>query len=324
VVAGQRAKRQLHGLIPCYKPKGMVSKDVSRWFEERLGRIRLGHVGTLDPLAQGVLPILFGNATRLQDYLLDQPKTYEFEVTFGKATTTLDLDGDLVEEKPFDQITAESLIDACKNLLGDFYQTPPIYSAVKFQGKPLYEYAREGRSEEVPLASLSRTVHLYNLELIDYQAPRGRFRVTCSKGTYVRVLAAKISECVESCGMVSGLIRAQAAGIKLDQCWTLEQLEELGDDFSKALVPVQRIQLNIPKWCVSDSALMSKLRTGQKMQVDMRFFEDGLAVDGASRTTIRSLDRMLLVDPEGNSFGIGTASIQNTGRIAVVMRRGLS
>ncbi|MFW7378039.1 MAG: tRNA pseudouridine(55) synthase TruB [Oligoflexus sp.] len=324
MVARQRAKRQLHGLIPCYKPKGMVSKDVSRWFEERLGRIKLGHVGTLDPLAEGVLPILFGTATRLQDYLLDQAKTYEFEITFGQATTTMDLDGEVVEQMPYEHITAQALTEVCDDLTGDFYQTPPLYSAVKYQGKPLYEYAREGRSEEVPLASLSRTVQLHQLELLDFDAPRASFRVTCSKGTYVRVLATKISECVDSCGMVSGLIRSEAAGINLEQCWTIDQLESLGDDFGKAMIPVQRIQLDMPKWRVSDATLLSKLRMGQKMQVDMRFFEDGLAGQGSSRTTLRSLDRMLLVDPEGNSFGIGTASIQNTGRIAVVMRRGLS
>lgn len=323
MVGRKRVKRQLHGMIPCYKPRGLVSKDVSRWFEERLGRIKLGHVGTLDPLAEGVLPILFGRATRLQDYLLEQAKTYEFEVTFGKATTTLDIDGEVVQEMPFEHIDEEQLKAVCEELCGDFYQTPPLYSAVKYQGKPLYEYAREGRGSEVPLEQLSRTVQLYKLELLDYKAPVGRFRVSCSKGTYVRVVAAKISECVESCGMVSGLIRSEAAGINIDQCWTLEQLGELEEDFGKALIPVQKINVDIPRWRILDDVLASKLRMGQKMHVDMRSFEDGLVSQGACRATIRSIDHMLLIDPEGNSFGIGSASIQNTGRIAVVMKRGL-
>lgn len=318
-----RPQGVLHGMIPCYKPKGMVSKDVSRWFEKRFGKLKLGHVGTLDPMAEGVLPVLFGRATRLQDYLLEQAKTYEFEVTFGRATTTLDNDGDLVEERPYEHVTKERLAEICQELTGRFYQVPPLYSAIKYRGKPLYQYAREGRGDEVPLADLSKYVDLMHLDLLNYEAPRGRFRVTCSKGTYVRVIASKISECVETCGVVTGLVRSAAAGIGIDQCWTLEQLEELGEGVAEALIPVQRIELSIPKWRAYDTSLVDKLQMGKKMQVDMRYFEQGLACTGVQRAQVESVERMVLLDPEGNSFGIGSASIQNSGRITVVMKRGL-
>jgi tRNA pseudouridine55 synthase len=313
----------MHGMIACYKPSQMVSKDVSRWFEKRLGRIKLGHVGTLDPLAEGVLPIMFGRATRLQDYLLEQPKTYEFEVTFGTATTTLDRDGETVDQQPWQHVQADQLTEICQRLEGDFEQIPPLYSAVKFQGKPLYEYAREGRQDEIPWRSLAKQVHIYKLRLIDFSEGNGRFVVTCSKGTYVRVIAAKISEIAGTCGMVSALVRTEAACLGVSECWTLEQLDQLGGDLHRALVPVQKIELNIPKWRALDAGVVDKLRMGQRMQVDMRYFEEGLLRNGAYRAKVRSLDRMLLLDPEGNSFGIGSASVQNTGRIAVVMRRGL-
>jgi tRNA pseudouridine55 synthase len=126
-----------HGMLIVNKPYGMISKDVSRWLTKRLGRLRLGHVGTLDPLAEGVLPILFGKATRLQDHLLDLDKGYQFDVTFGKETDTLDLEGDVVKEALFNHITAEQLIGISKKLLGPIEQIPPIYSMSSKTLKPL-------------------------------------------------------------------------------------------------------------------------------------------------------------------------------------------
>src|SRR5690606_14945083 len=121
-----------NGLLVVNKPEGMVSKDVSRWLEKRMGRMRLGHVGTLDPAASGVLPILLGRATRLQDYLLDLPKSYEFDIAFGTETDTLDREGTVVQTAAFDHVTEDLLRQAMAKFVGDIEQLPPLYSAVKY------------------------------------------------------------------------------------------------------------------------------------------------------------------------------------------------
>ena len=124
----------------------MVSKDISRWLVRRLGKLKLGHVGTLDPAASGVLPVLLGRATRLQDYLLDMPKTYEFDIRFGSETDTLDLDGQVIRETAWEHITEAQLRTAIGAFIGDIVQTPPIYSAIKYKGKPLYAFAKDAKA----------------------------------------------------------------------------------------------------------------------------------------------------------------------------------
>ena len=118
------------GLLGVHKPSGIVSKDVSRWLEKRLGKLKLGHVGTLDPLASGVLPLLFGQATRLQDFLLEIPKTYECTVELGYETDTLDSDGQIVETAPYEHVTLTQLQETAKSFVGRIKQVPPLYSAV--------------------------------------------------------------------------------------------------------------------------------------------------------------------------------------------------
>lgn len=311
-------------MLLIYKPGGMTSKDVSRWFQKRFGRLKLGHVGTLDPLAEGLLPILFGKATRLQDYIVSGTKSYEFDVAFGSATDTMDADGELVQEAEADHITRSQLESICESLVGDFQQTPPLYSAIKFQGKPLYEYARKGKSESVPLHLLRRMVRIESLECLHFQDRVGRFRVVCSKGTYVRVVAASIAEKAGSLGTVTRLVRLACGSLSAKDAWTLEQLESRLDQIDECIVPIHGIKLDIPHWRAFDGNLVQRLKMGQEMQVEMKVFEGGLAHDGVRRATIRSLDHVVFIDNNGDSFGIGSAMVLNTGRIAVRMRRGLS
>ncbi len=312
------------GMLLIYKPGGMTSKDVSRWFQKRLGRVKLGHVGTLDPLAEGLLPILFGKATRLQDYLVSSTKCYEFDVTFGAATDTMDADGQVVEEAASDHIELSQLQEICAGLIGDFLQVPPLYSAIKFQGKPLYEYARKGKTDAVPLQLLRRIVQIADLECLGYEAGIGRFRIVCSKGTYVRVVATTIAEKAGSLGTVSRLIRLGCGSLRSKDAWTLEQLEARLDKLDECIVPIHAIKLDIPCWRTLDGNLVQRLKMGQEMQVEMKAFEGGLVHDGVRRATIRSLDHVVFIDNNGVSFGIGSAMVLNTGRIAVRMRRGLS
>ena len=312
------------GLLLVYKPGGMTSKDVSRWFQSRFGKCKIGHVGTLDPLAEGLLPILLGKATRLQDFLLAGQKRYEFEITFGYSTTTLDTDGELVDHASYAEVSKESLEIVCSQMVGDFLQIPPMYSAIKFEGRPLYDYARKGQADKVPLESLKKLVKIFELTCLNYDQGKGRFQVLCSKGTYVRVLASTIAETLGTLGTISRLIRLASGSFESKGAWTLNELELNKDSIDQYIIPTNEIPYDIPVWRASEPALVDRLKMGQEMHVDMRSFESGLDQAGSQRAKISSLDRMILFDNNGQSFGIGSATILNTGRIAVRMRRGLS
>ncbi|SME88670.1 tRNA pseudouridine(55) synthase TruB [Pseudobacteriovorax antillogorgiicola] len=320
----RKSRKAFSGLLLVEKPYEMVSKDVSRWVQRHFGRQKLGHVGTLDPLASGVLPVVFGKATRLQDYLLEMDKSYEFDIKFGQATVTLDVEGEVYEEMPHDHVNELELRKIATGLVGAFPQVPPLYSAVKYEGKPLYEYARAGRGDEVPLERFKKDVEIHGLELLKFEEDTATFSVSCSKGTYVRVIADTIARNAGTCGHVTRLVRTKAAGFALEQCYSLEFLTENLDRFEEFLIPLGKIPLQLPKWQAVDDDLVRRLKMGQTMHVDMRFFEDGLEQMGDRRVRIHSIDRMLLLDKDSRSFGIGSASILNSGRMAVQMRRGLS
>ncbi|RZA14505.1 MAG: tRNA pseudouridine(55) synthase TruB [Proteobacteria bacterium] len=312
------------GMIVVYKPRGMSSKDVSRWFERRFTRIKMGHVGTLDPMAEGVLPVLFGKATRIQDFLLAGTKCYEFDVKFGTSTDTLDLDGDIVEERPIGDYTADQIQAICSGMVGDFTQIPPIYSAIKYQGRPLYEYARAGRGDEVPRDLLRKVVNIISFECLRYDNGVATLKVNCSKGTYVRVLAHHVAESLGTIGVVTRLLRVATGDLNVERSVSLETLESAMGEVAQYIVPLHDIRLEIPTWHAEDPLLIQKLKMGQEMHVEMKSFETGLIQDAIKRSSIKSLDHMILMDKSGQSFGIGSAVVQNNGRVAVRMRRGLS
>ena len=320
----QRKIVPIDGLLLVYKPAGMTSKDVSRWFQQRIGKVKMGHVGTLDPLAEGLLPLLFGKATRIQDFLLAGTKAYEFDVGFGVATDTLDADGQVVAHAPKDHITEEQLQKICASMQGEFMQVPPMYSAIKFQGKPLYEYARQGKADQVPLQLLRKIVQIFELKCLRFVDGVGTFQIRCSKGTYVRVISASIGEQAGSLGTVTRLLRLASGDLSVEKSFTLDQLEKSLEDLNEHIIPIQDINLAIPSWRALDTALVERLKMGQEMQVEMKSFECGLTHDGVRRATIRSLDHVILIDDNGKSFGIGSAHVMNTGRIAVRMKRGLA
>lgn len=312
------------GMIVVYKPRGMSSKDVSRWFERRFTRIKMGHVGTLDPMAEGVLPVLFGKATRIQDFLLAGTKCYEFDVKFGTATDTLDLDGEVIGEAPVGDFTLEDIRAVCAGMEGSFTQIPPLYSAIKYQGKPLYEYARSGRGDEVPRDLLRKVVQIDKMVCLQYEEGVGTFRVNCSKGTYVRVLSHHIAETLGTLGVVVRLLRVATGDLDVRIAVSLDTLEQEQESVHKYIIPLANIRLDIPSWHTEDLTLIQRLKMGQEMHVDMKSFETGLTQSDNKRSSIKSLDHMILIDKSGQSFGIGSAVVQNTGRVAVRMRRGLS
>lgn len=312
------------GLLAVHKPTQMISKDVSRWLTQRVGRVKLGHVGTLDPAASGVLPILFGKATRLQDYLLDMAKSYEFDVEFGYETTTLDAEGERVKEASFAHVTREAVETAVKAFIGEIEQTPPLYSAVKFKGRPLYDYARGGQGDAIQLEDLRRKVTVTTFELLTFGDGKASFRVDCSKGTYVRTLVKDVAEKVGTCGTLTRLVRTRAAGVELAATLTLETIEAALASGPEALaslvVPMPAIDLGIPRWQTDRKAVVERLRGGQQVQVELAEFHEGaplgIQVPGWGLP-------MVLCGEDGAAFGIGAVRRHESGRVLVNMKRGL-
>lgn len=180
------------GFLNINKPHGMTSHDVVDWVRRRTKTKKVGHAGTLDPMATGVLVICWGKATRLSDYVMGHAKTYIAELTFGAETDTYDADGQIMREDPRSilQPTVEAVLPQFR---GDIMQKPPIYSAIKKGGQKLYELARRGEAVEIE----ARPVTIYQLNILAWEFPRCRLEVTCSAGTYIRSLAYDIGRAVE-------------------------------------------------------------------------------------------------------------------------------
>jgi tRNA pseudouridine55 synthase len=194
------------GLLLVDKPPGVTSHDVVDVVRRGLGTRKVGHAGTLDPMATGLLLIGIGRATRLLRFLGALPKTYEGTMRLGIETTTLDADGDVAGERAVD-VTGSQIENAMRALVGESLQRPPAYSAVKVGGRKLYEAAREGES----LDAKPRPIRVDAFDLVSYEAPDATFRVTCSGGTYVRVLAADVGAAL-SCGAHLAALRRTAIG----------------------------------------------------------------------------------------------------------------
>ena len=312
----------MDGILVIDKPRGMISKDVSRWLTRRIGKVKLGHLGTLDPLAEGVLPILFGTATRLQDYFIELPKTYRFQVVFGVRTTTLDSEGEVVETLPVGQLDSDHLREVCDSLVGDFVQVPPIYSAIKFRGKPLYEYARSGRADEVPLNSLKKVVEIKSLKLLKFEGDRATFEVVSSKGTYVRVVAEAIAKAVGTCGYVSILERFSAGGFNRAEALSLEFLETNLHTLTDLLVSIEDSPIPLPRYRVGDEKLLDRLKMGQRLSLNVG---DAIASldDRSSHAFSETEGKVLLLDQGKKSFGIGSYVKRELDLMTIQMRRGL-
>lgn len=325
------ASRQFRGMLAVYKPKGMISKDVSRWIERRIGRQKLGHVGTLDPLAEGVLCLLFGSATRLQDHLLDMPKSYEFDMKLGMETDSLDLDGNIIKETDASKITREDIAGVLDRFRGSIKQVPPAYSAVKYKGKPLYEYARKDKASEVPVGDLERSVTIESLELTGFEAGIATLKTRCSKGTYVRSLMRDIAHAAGTVATLGRLIRTEASGCDLGDCVTLETLEaaitEGPDAFERLVLPPENLALGLPVWQSVSHDCQTRLRNGQKVSVDaatwLANFKHSGVPDYSGESRMMPVE-LLLLDEHGHAFGLGESRMGEGGRFLITMKRGLS
>ena len=218
----------MNGIINLKKEAGMTSHDAVFKLRKILGTKKIGHGGTLDPDVVGVLPIAVGKATRMVEFMQDEGKVYEGEITLGYSTTTEDASGEVVAETPVLSPLDETIIDeVIESLTGPITQIPPMYSAVKVNGRKLYEYARAGQEVERP----ERQVTIYQFErtspisYVDHLA-RFTFRVKCSKGTYIRTLSVDLGEKLGYAAHMSHLTRTSAAGLQLKDALTLEEIAE--------------------------------------------------------------------------------------------------
>ena len=222
-------RRPVHGVILLDKPLGLSSNQALQKVKWLLRAEKAGHTGTLDPLATGVLPLCFGAATKFSQQHLDADKVYETTVRLGRKTSTADAEGDVIEERPV-TCTLGQVVEVLDRFMGPIRQVPPMHSALKKDGKALYEYAREGETVERE----PRDVVIHDLEMLDVQlqgdAPFLRLRVACSKGTYIRTLGEDIAEALGCGGHLIALRRVQTGPFKAEHCTTLEQLEAMNED----------------------------------------------------------------------------------------------
>jgi tRNA pseudouridine55 synthase len=223
------------GVLVVDKGRGATSFDVVAIVRRRLGVRRIGHAGTLDPDATGVLPILVGEATKITPYLVDQDKEYLATVRFGLTTDTHDVSGRVLSETPVDDLVPARLEDVCRAFVGHIKQVPPMYSAVHHQGRRLYELARAGI--EVERAPREVTIRSIAIEKID--GPRATLRVVCGKGTYVRVLAADLGAALGYGGAVESLVRCRVGPFDLRDAVSWPDLMEGGQDLWPRLRPVE-------------------------------------------------------------------------------------
>ena len=209
------------GIIVIHKEKGFTSHDVVAKLRGILHMKKIGHTGTLDPDATGVLPVALGKGTKLVDLLTDKEKTYEAVLHLGIDTDTQDMSGTVLEEKPVN-VTEEEVRKVLKSFVGEQLQVPPMYSALKVNGKKLYELAREGKTVE----RKARPVCFYEIEPLEFHLPLVKIRVTCSKGTYIRTLCHDIGEKLGCGGCMEELLRTRSGNFVWEDSMTLAQVEE--------------------------------------------------------------------------------------------------
>jgi tRNA pseudouridine55 synthase len=222
----------MDGILNIYKPSGMTSFDVVRAVMKICGTKKVGHTGTLDPLASGVLPVCIGRATKIVDYIMSDIKVYEAELMLGVKTDTYDREGIITEEKEV-KLSEEDVLSVFNSFVGETEQEPPMYSALKVNGKRLYELARKG----IVIERDKRKITIFEMKVLDLSIPLVKFRVTCSKGTYIRSLCYDIGEKLGVGGAMWNLERIQTGNFKLEDSVSLEVINK--DNVKQFIFPIE-------------------------------------------------------------------------------------
>ena len=298
----------IDGVINIYKEKGFTSHDVVAVVRKLTG-CKTGHTGTLDPDAEGVLPICFGKATRISDYIASETKEYTAQIAFGTETDTQDASGVVTAERTL-AISEDALRAVIQSFVGDYDQLPPMYSALKVDGKKLYELAREGKEVE----RKARRVQIYDIQILEMDYPKSaRLHVVCSKGTYIRTLCTDIGQRADAAAHMATLLRTRAGAFRLEDSIKLDELRQIVDA-GKLLETIQpmRHALSAYRTAIADGqAVGTLLYNGNAVPLSAVQLPDGAAVG----------ERLLVIDECGALVGIYTI-MQNEGciRPAVVLR----
>jgi len=244
------SRQRVDGVLLLNKPVGLTSNAALQKAKWLLAARKAGHTGTLDPFANGLLPLCFGEATKFSAYLLESDKRYRATLRLGVTTSTGDPEGEVLAERPV-EVRCEDVAAALPRFTGEIEQIPPMHSALKHQGRPLYEYARAGIDIERP----PRRVRITALTLVDYAPPRVVLDVACSAGTYVRTLAQDIGEALGCGAHLTGLTRTAAGGFELVETYTLTALETLSPEARHALLqPPDCLVAHLPALQLDDPA----------------------------------------------------------------------
>ncbi len=240
-----------HGIINVYKERGFTSHDVVAKLRGICKQKKIGHTGTLDPDAVGVLPVCLGSATKLCDMLTDKEKEYIAVLRLGMVTDTQDISGEVLEEKEV-RVSAEQVREAIYSFQGEYAQIPPMYSALKVNGKKLYELARAGKEVE----RAARPVIIRELEILEENMPEFTIRVRCSKGTYIRTLCHDIGQKLGCGGVMTSLIRSKSGTFMIEKAYKLSEIQKYADEgrLNELVMPVEKMFEHLPAVTVKEDA----------------------------------------------------------------------
>lgn len=241
----------INGIVNIYKEKGYTSHDVVAVLRKVVGQKKIGHTGTLDPDATGVLPVCLGRATKVCELLTDHDKTYEALLLLGKTTDTQDISGQVLEERDPDDLTEEEVRSCIESFIGEYDQIPPMYSALKVNGKKLYELAREGKTVE----RKSRKVQIHGIRILEMNLPHVRMEVDCSKGTYIRTLCHDIGEKLQVGGCMEELERTKVGRFLKEDAVTLDEVRQKMEqgEGAELFTPLDQIFAELPAVTVTDA-----------------------------------------------------------------------
>lgn len=287
----------MNGIICVNKPAGFTSFDVIAKLRGILREKRLGHGGTLDPMATGVLPVFVGTATKACDIMPDNSKSYRAGFRFGETTDTQDVTGEVLTRSDA-KVSEDALRKVIPEFIGEIMQVPPMYSAVQVNGQRLYDLARKG----VEVKREPRPIHVFGIELIDYDetSREGVLDISCGKGTYIRTIISDIGEKLGCGGVMTSLVRTSSGGFKLSDCFTFEEIQKARDEekIEELILPIERVFVKLPK-----------LRLNE---VQTRMYRNGVKLDIERVRDIKSgVTDYAVYGSDGIFIGTGMADFEN-------------
>ena len=290
----------INGVINIYKERGFTSHDVVAKLRGILKQKKIGHTGTLDPDAEGVLPVCLGKGTRLCDMLTDHSKVYEAVLLLGQSTDTQDVSGNVLQEAPVD-VSEEEVREAIMSFVGPYDQIPPMYSALKVNGQKLCDLARAGNEVE----RKARPVEIYEIQIEEIHLPRVRMTVSCSKGTYIRTLCHDIGEKLKCHGCMESLLRTRVGQFLLKDSLTLAQVEAYRDEnrITEIVMPVDQVFSDCPALKLTKEA--AKLGyNGNPFTSTQALTENDQMVEKSSDISLDGGKWFRVYDPEGVFIGV--------------------